>query len=54
MNFSGLSDPQGHSVTYGGMFDAETLMQPLEELRMAYEHDINDPVLVAVLDEAAL
>jgi tryptophan synthase beta chain len=32
-----LPDKRGHFGTYGGIFVAETLMQPLKELREAYE-----------------
>ncbi len=38
-----LPDERGHFGRYGGMFVAETLMQPLLELRAAYEHYRNDP-----------
>jgi len=33
-----LPDERGHFGPYGGCFVAETLMQPIEELRRAYEH----------------
>jgi tryptophan synthase beta chain len=39
----GLPDERGHFGRYGGIFVAETLMQPLIELRDAYEHYRNDP-----------
>ena len=32
-----LPDARGHFGVYGGMFVSETLMQPLKELRVAYE-----------------
>jgi tryptophan synthase beta chain len=32
-----LPDTRGHFGRYGGIFVSETLMQPLEELRLAYE-----------------
>ncbi|MEK7260847.1 MAG: tryptophan synthase subunit beta, partial [Pseudomonadota bacterium] len=32
-----LPDTRGHFGPYGGMFVSETLMQPLAELRKAYE-----------------
>ncbi len=51
INLSELPDPQGHFGPYGGMFVAETLMEPLEELRMAYEQYLNDPEFIAELDE---
>ncbi len=38
-----LPDARGHFGPYGGVFVAETLMQALEELRLAYEHFRNDP-----------
>ncbi len=37
-----LPDKRGHFGTYGGIFVAETLMQPLKELREAYEKLRND------------
>lgn len=37
-----LPDEKGHFGRYGGVFVAETLMQPLIELRAAYEHYRND------------
>ncbi len=37
-DFSGRPDSQGHFGRYGGMFVAETLMGPLQELREAYEN----------------
>lgn len=46
-----LPDPEGHFGIYGGRFVAETLMGPLEELRVAYEHYLNDPEFLAELDE---
>ena len=38
-----LPDARGHFGVYGGMFVAETLMQPLTELREAYERYRADP-----------
>ncbi|MBE9516667.1 MAG: tryptophan synthase subunit beta [Proteobacteria bacterium] len=38
-----LPDERGHFGPYGGMFVAETLMQPLAELREAYERYRVDP-----------
>jgi tryptophan synthase beta chain len=38
-----LPDARGHFGAYGGMFVAETLMQPLTELREAYERYRADP-----------
>lgn len=37
-----LPDVHGHFGPYGGIFAAETLMGPLEELRLAYEKYQND------------
>ncbi len=42
-----LPDERGHFGVYGGMFVAETLMQPLVELRTAYERYRDDPQFVA-------
>ena len=36
-------DARGHFGKFGGVFVAETLMQPLAELRAAYEHYRSDP-----------
>ncbi|MHB8622863.1 MAG: tryptophan synthase subunit beta [Sulfuricaulis sp.] len=38
-----LPDKRGHFGIYGGIFVAETLMQPLTELREAYERLRDDP-----------
>ncbi len=38
-----LPDERGHFGQYGGVFVAETLMQPLIELRQAYERYRSDP-----------
>jgi tryptophan synthase beta chain len=45
-----LPDAEGHFGPYGGRFVAETLMEPLEELRLAYEKYRNDPVFLAEFD----
>ncbi|MBI3344127.1 MAG: tryptophan synthase subunit beta [Gammaproteobacteria bacterium] len=45
--FGSLPDANGHFGPYGGRFVAETLMQPLEELRLAYERYKNDPDFIA-------
>ncbi len=45
-----LPDAGGHFGPYGGMFVPETLMQPLTELRAAYERYARDPEFVAELD----
>jgi tryptophan synthase beta chain len=43
MQFYDLPDAGGHFGPYGGIFVAETLMQALEELKLAYEHYRIDP-----------
>jgi len=45
-----LPDEDGHFGPYGGRFVAETLMGPIEELREAYQHYLQDPVFLADLD----
>jgi len=45
-----LPDNQGHFGRYGGRFVAETLMQPLEELRIAYERYLKDSEFLAELN----
>ena len=45
-----LPDANGHFGPYGGRFVAETLMGPLEELRVAYEKYVRDPEFQAELD----
>ena len=45
-----LPDGGGHFGPYGGRFVAETLMGPLEELRLAYEKYCGDPDFQAELD----
>jgi len=45
-----LPDANGHFGPYGGRFVAETLMQPLEELRLAYERYKDDPAFIAEFD----
>ena len=46
-----LPDERGHFGPYGGRFVAETLMEPLEELRLAYEKFINDEDFLREFDE---
>jgi tryptophan synthase beta chain len=48
--FSSLPDAHGHFGPYGGMFVAETLMAPLDDLRQAYERYRADPVFLAELE----
>lgn len=43
-------DDRGHFGPYGGMFVAETLMVPLQELRAAYDQYLTDPDFLAELD----
>ncbi|HSJ48071.1 MAG TPA: tryptophan synthase subunit beta [Gammaproteobacteria bacterium] len=45
-----MPDENGHFGPYGGRFVAETLMGPLEELRLAYEKYLGDPDFQAELD----
>lgn len=45
-----LPDARGHFGPYGGIFVAETLMYPLDELRQAYERYSRDPEFLAELD----
>jgi len=47
---SQLPDAGGHFGPYGGIFVAETLMEPLDELRQAYEQYMKDPAFQAELD----
>jgi tryptophan synthase beta chain len=47
---SDLPDEHGHFGPYGGIFVAETLMEPLDELRLAYERYMRDPEFLAELD----
>ena len=42
-------DEDGHFGPYGGVFIAETLMKPVEELREAYERYRDDPEFLAEL-----
>lgn len=50
VSLSELPDARGHFGPYGGCFVAETLMGPLEELRLAYEKHRVDPDFQAELD----
>jgi tryptophan synthase beta chain len=43
-------DARGHFGPYGGIFVAETLMRPLEELRAAWERYRRDPEFLAELE----
>jgi tryptophan synthase beta chain len=46
-----LPDERGHFGPYGGLFVAETLMAPLQELLEAYERYLQDPDFLRELDE---
>ena len=46
-----VPDSNGHFGIYGGKFVSETLMVPLDELRVAYEKYIKDPDFIKELDE---
>jgi len=50
VDFNQMPDDKGHFGVYGGIFAAETLMQPIEELREAYEKIKNDPEFQAEFD----
>ncbi|MDT8405708.1 MAG: tryptophan synthase subunit beta [Methylococcales bacterium] len=43
-------DEHGHFGPYGGLFVAETLIEPLEELNLAYQKYLKDPEFQAELD----
>jgi len=47
MKMHDLPDSHGHFGPYGGIFVAETLIQALDELRLAYEKYRSDPEFVA-------
>ncbi|MBT3058137.1 MAG: tryptophan synthase subunit beta [Candidatus Thiodiazotropha sp.] len=46
-----LPDSQGHFGPYGGLFVSETLMAPLQELRQAYQHYMQDRAFLEELDQ---
>jgi tryptophan synthase beta chain len=46
-----LPDSRGHFGRFGGRFVGETLMQPLEELRQAYERYMKDSEFLAELND---
>ncbi|MEJ2453514.1 MAG: tryptophan synthase subunit beta [Candidatus Thiodiazotropha sp.] len=46
-----LPDARGHFGPYGGLFVSETLMEPLQQLREAYERYIQDEDFLRELDE---
>jgi tryptophan synthase beta chain len=45
-----MPDERGHFGPYGGMFVAETLIPPIQELNAAYQQYLDDPDFVAELD----
>lgn len=47
---TGLPDELGHFGKYGGIFVAETLMKPLEDLAVAYQECLQDEAFLAELD----
>jgi len=49
-SYTNMPDDRGHFGIYGGIFVAETLMEPLQELREAYEKYRNDPEFIAELE----
>lgn len=50
IDFTRMPDSRGHFGPYGGLFVSETLMEPLEELRDAYEKYMQDATFLAELD----
>ncbi len=49
--FNQYPDATGHFGNYGGVFVAETLMQPLQELQQAYQFYVKDPDFLKELDD---
>ena len=45
-----MPDERGHFGPYGGIFVAETLMPPIQELNTAYQHYLTDPEFIKELD----
>lgn len=45
-----MPDARGHFGPYGGMFVAETLIPPIQELNVAYQQYLQDPDFIAELD----
>lgn len=49
-DYNAMPDERGHFGVYGGKFVAETLMEPIEELRQAYEKVKSDKDFQAAFD----
>jgi tryptophan synthase beta chain len=45
-----MPDSRGHFGPYGGMFVAETLIPPIQELNAAYQQYLQDPDFISELD----
>jgi tryptophan synthase beta chain len=45
-----MPDERGHFGPYGGIFVAETLIPPIQELNAAYQQYLEDPEFIAELD----
>ncbi|MDD5579006.1 MAG: tryptophan synthase subunit beta [Methylobacter sp.] len=45
-----MPDERGHFGPYGGMFVADTLMPPIQELNAAYQQYLKDPDFITELD----
>lgn len=45
-----MPDARGHFGPYGGLFVAETLIPPIQELNAAYQKYLKDPEFIAELD----
>ena len=45
-----MPDERGHFGPYGGIFVAETLIPPIQELNAAYQRYLKDPKFIAELD----
>jgi tryptophan synthase beta chain len=46
-----MPDAKGHFGPYGGIFVAETLIPPIQELNAAYQQYMQDPEFIAELDQ---
>jgi tryptophan synthase beta chain len=46
-----MPDSRGHFGPYGGIFVAETLIPPIQELNQAYQKFMHDPEFIAELDQ---